>query len=65
MLDLEKIVKEVVGYTFGGDYVRLIHSSKYKITTKEPLLWTVDGDGVKPPCTVEIECVKGGISLIL
>lgn len=65
VLDFEKIVREVVGGTFGGEYVTLLHGSKFKITTKEPLLWTVDGDGVKAPSEVTLECVNKGINLIL
>ena len=63
-LDLDKIVKDIIGGTYNCELVNMIHSTHFKIRSEAPMLWTVDGDALEAPEEVLIECVKGGVSFI-
>ncbi len=47
-----------------GENVILTRGSHFEIKTKDPIAWTLDGEGVREQTSVVIDCVKSGIKIL-
>jgi len=65
ILQLRRIVSEVMSQKFSGDLVSLFHSSKIKVECENPFDWTLDGECHHGSHSEEIENISNAINLIV
>ena len=65
ILQLNKIIGEVMSQKFSGDLVGLFHSSKIKVECETPFDWTLDGECHHGSSLENIENISEAINLIL
>lgn len=65
LIELKKILGEVMSQKFSGDLVSLFHTSEVKVECEEPFDWTLDGECHHGSVFEEIENINNAINLIL
>ncbi len=64
IFDLENIVRSIASKEFNNEYVTLLQSSYYKVTSIQPIEWTVDGESGGEWQDVTVECVPSAVNFI-
>lgn len=65
VIQLQKIIGELMTQNFSGDMVKLFHTSKITVETEEPFDWTLDGECHHGSNFDEIQNIQKAINLIV
>jgi YegS/Rv2252/BmrU family lipid kinase len=65
LVQLQKIISDILTQNFSGDLVQLHHTSKIKIECSEQIDWTLDGEHHLGTNLEEIENINQAINLIV
>lgn len=65
ILQVGPIISDILNNSFSSEYVTLLHCSRAKFSFREPVAWTLDGEGGGIHQQVECENLQHSISMIV
>ena len=65
IIQLNKIISELLSQKFTNDHVKFYHTSKVKVITDQPIDWTLDGELQKGDREIEITNLHSAVNFII
>lgn len=65
ILQVGPIASDILNNTYSSEYAMLLHSRKVRFTFREPVAWTIDGEGGGTHTEVTCENMKHSVSIIV